>query len=131
VGAENPVTSCDVHVFVYEAAEPVPSQWPDRRAGVWGSVACGRVLTQRSVRTVSVVVRQVLVQHCCEVSWPGDQEVVEAFAAQGADEAFRDRVRSRCPNWGADDANVDAGEHGVERGSELAVPVAKQEPKLG
>ena len=33
-----------------------------------------------------------LLQHRGEVAWSGDQEVVEAFAAQGADEAFRDRV---------------------------------------
>ena len=39
-----------------------------------------------------MVVLDVLPQHCREVALSGDQEVVEAFAAQGADEAFRDRV---------------------------------------
>jgi hypothetical protein len=34
----------------------------------------------------------VLPQHCSEVAGSDDQEVVEAFAAQGADEAFRDRT---------------------------------------
>ena len=34
----------------------------------------------------------VLAQHCGEVVWSGDQEVVEAFPAERADEAFRDRV---------------------------------------
>jgi hypothetical protein len=63
------------------------------------------------------------------VSGPGDQEVVEAFPAQGTDEPFRDRVRPWCPDRGADDADVRAGEHGVERGGELAVPVADQEPE--
>jgi len=29
----------------------------------------------------------VLAQHCGEVPWSGDQQVVEAFAPQGADEA--------------------------------------------
>src|SRR3954463_16358486 len=33
-------------------------------------------------------------------------------------------------NWGADDADVGAGEHGVECGGELAVPVTDQEQKL-
>ena len=33
VRAENPVTSCDLHVLVYETAEPVSSQRPDGRAG--------------------------------------------------------------------------------------------------
>ena len=31
----------------------------------------------------------------------GDQEVVEAFGAQGPDGAFRDRVGARRSNWGA------------------------------
>ena len=46
VGAENPVTSCDLHVFVDEAAEPVSSEWPDGRLGTWRSVARGRPLMQ-------------------------------------------------------------------------------------
>ena len=37
---------------------------------------------QRSVRPVPVVMLDVLAQHCGEVAWSGDQEVVEAFAAQ-------------------------------------------------
>ena len=47
--------SCDLHVFVFEATEPISSQWPDGRAGAWVSVACGRVLTQRSMRAMRVV----------------------------------------------------------------------------
>lgn len=78
-----------------------------------------------------MVMPDVFVRHCGEVAWPGDQEVVETFPAQGADEAFRDRVRSGCPDRGADDADVGAGEHGVERGGELAVPVADHVPESG
>jgi hypothetical protein len=36
---------------------------------------------------------------------------------------------ARGPYRGADDADVGAGEDGVEGGGELAVPVADQEPK--
>jgi hypothetical protein len=36
VGAENPVTSRDLHVLVYEAAESTSSQWVDGRAGACG-----------------------------------------------------------------------------------------------
>jgi hypothetical protein len=93
VGAENPVTSCDVHVLVQQAAEPVASQRSDGRAGGWRSDACGRALMQRSVRTVHVVVLDILAQHCSEVARSGDQEVVEAFAAQRAIQ----RRRSRSP----------------------------------
>jgi hypothetical protein len=45
VGAENPVTSCDLHRFVYEVAEPLSSQWPDGRCGGRGSAAGGRLLS--------------------------------------------------------------------------------------
>ncbi len=46
VGAENPVTSCDLHVLVYETAEPVSSQRPDGRGGRRGSAAGGRLLSE-------------------------------------------------------------------------------------
>jgi len=55
VGAENPLTSCDLHVLVYEAAESVSSQWSECRSGRWGSGACGRLLMQRAERAMSVV----------------------------------------------------------------------------
>ena len=56
VGAENPVTSCDLHILVYETAEPVSSQRPDDRGGGPGSAAGGRLLSERPVRPVRVVV---------------------------------------------------------------------------
>jgi hypothetical protein len=70
----------------------------------------------------------ILPQHCSEVPGSGDQEVVEAFAAQRADEAFGDRIRPGCPDRGAD-ADVGASERGVERGGELAVPVRGSRPE--
>jgi hypothetical protein len=77
---------------------------------------------ERSVRAVGVVVREVFLQHRREVARCGDEEVVEAFAVQGADEALGDRVRSRCSNRGADDADVGAGEHPVDGGGEPGIP---------
>ena len=71
------------------------------------------------MRAVGIEVRDVLAQNDVEVAWSGDQEVVEAFPAQGADEPFRDRDGSRCSDRGADDADVGAGEYGVERGVNL------------
>jgi hypothetical protein len=61
VGAENAVTSCDLHVLVHETAEPVASEGLDSCAGGRGSGPCGRVLIERSVWTVRVVVLEVLV----------------------------------------------------------------------
>jgi hypothetical protein len=49
---------------------------------------------------------------------------------RSADEAFGDGVRARCPDRGAEDRDVGAGEHGVEGADELAVPVADQEAEL-
>src|SRR4029453_18005266 len=58
-----------------------------------------------------------------------DQELVEAFPSQCPDEAFRDRVRPGCPDRSTDDPDVGTGEDRVERGGELAIPVADQEPE--
>jgi len=63
VGAENAVMSCDLHILVYQAAESISSQRPEWRSGRWGSGACGRLLMQRAVRAMSVVVLDVLLQH--------------------------------------------------------------------
>ena len=46
MGAENPVTSCDLQVLVNETAESVSSQWSDGRSGGRGSAACGRMLIE-------------------------------------------------------------------------------------
>ena len=100
-----------------------------RSAAGGGSAPCGRLLIERSVRAVAVVVLDVFLQHQREVASSGDQEVVEAFAAQGADPALGDRVGARCSNRAADDADVGAGEHGVDGGGELGIAVADQEPK--
>ena len=81
------------------------------------------------MRPVSVVVLDELTEHHAEVTRSGDQQVIEAFAAQGADEAFGDRIRPRCPHRCADDADVCAGEHRVEGGGELGISVADQEPE--
>ena len=81
------------------------------------------------MRSVGVEVLQVLAKYDVEVAWSGDQKVVEAFPAQGSDEAFCDRVRPGCPDRGADDLDVGTNEDGVERGGELAVPIADQEPE--
>jgi hypothetical protein len=45
------------------------------------------------MRPVIVVVALEVAQHCCSVSSVDDQKTVEQFTADGADEAFGDRVR--------------------------------------
>ena len=58
-----------------------------------------------------------------------DQDAVEEFAADGADEAFGDRVGPRRAHRCPDDLDVDGGEDGVEGRGELGVAVADQEPE--
>jgi hypothetical protein len=70
------------------------------------------------MRPVRVVVLDELAEYHGEVTRSGDQQVVEAFAAQSADEAFGDRIRPRCPHRCADDGDVGAGEDRVEGGIE-------------
>jgi hypothetical protein len=116
VGAENPVMPGDVHVPLQKASGSVSSKRPDGGAGGRGSAVCGRVLTEGSMWAVRVVVLDELLQHQREVARPGDPKVVEAFAAQRSDEALCERVRPRRPHGGAEDADVGAGEHGVDGG---------------
>ena len=92
MGAENGVTSRDLQVLVDEAAEPVPSEDADVRSRTRRDCTCGRSLIQGSVRPVGLEVLEILAQNDIEVAWPGDQEVVEAFPAQGTDEALGDGV---------------------------------------
>ena len=80
---------------------------------------------------MSVVVLDVFLQHQRQVAGPDDQQMVEALAAQRADEALGDQDRPRCPDCGVDDGDVGAGEHRVEGGYELGIAVADQEPKRG
>ena len=78
---------------------------------------------------MGVVVVRVLLEHGSGVSLVDDQETVEEFAADGADEAFGDRVGPRGLHRRPNDADVERGEDGVERGGELGVAVADEEPK--
>ena len=77
-----------------------------------------------------VVVAFERMQHGCGVSLVGDQKAIEEFAADGADEAFRDRIRSRRAHRRLEDLDVEGGEYGVEGSGELGVAVADEEPEL-
>jgi hypothetical protein len=85
---------------------------------------------QRAVRAMRVVAHDVLPKRLRQVAWSGDPQVVEAFAAQRPDDALGHRVRARCADGGAENADVGAGEHGVEGGGELGIAVPDQESEL-
>jgi hypothetical protein len=56
-----------------------------------------------------------------------NQQLVEEFPAQGADDPFADRVRPWRLRRADQDPDALRGEHGVERSGELADPVPDQE----
>jgi len=85
---------------------------------------------ERDLAAQPILLLEVLLQYHREVALSGDQELVEAFPAERADEAFRDRVRTGRPDRGADDPDVSACEDRVEGGGELAVPITDQEAEL-
>jgi hypothetical protein len=89
----------------------------DRPAGIvqWGSLAAGLV------SPMTVVVLLVFGQHLLQVPLTVDQQVVQALAAQCADESFGVGVRTRRSWRCLDDPYAAASEHLVERSGELAV----------
>ena len=80
------------------------------------------------MRSVAVVMAFVLAKHGGGVPLD-EQDAVEEFAADGADEAFGDRVGPRCPHRCFDDPDLDGGEDRVEGGGELGVAVPDEEPE--
>jgi hypothetical protein len=89
VGAEYCVTSCGLGVFVDQAAEPAPPQNLDTCA-CCGRVRAsgGRILVQRPVGAVGVVVIGVFAENQLQVPLAGDQHPVEALAPGAGDPAF-------------------------------------------
>ena len=64
MGAGNCVISCDLVIFMDQAAEPVPPQHLDTCAcWAWMPVPCGRILLQGPVRPVRVAVIGVLAEN--------------------------------------------------------------------
>jgi hypothetical protein len=87
-------------------------------------------LGQASVRTVGVIVIDILGQNMAQVALSGNKDPVSAFAANAPDPAFGDRARTRRPHWRCDEPGADRGEHRIEHSGEFGVPVADQEPDL-
>lgn len=81
------------------------------------------------MRTVLVVVALVLGQDLSKVPLTVDQQVIEAFAPECADEPFGERVRPWRARRDLQDAHVRAGEDLVKCSAELAVSVPDQEPE--
>ena len=82
MGAGNPVTLCDLGIFVDQAAEPISPQNPDISAWGWCvRRSGGRILVECPVRPAGVVMVGVLAQDQPQVPFAGDQHPVQALAA--------------------------------------------------
>jgi hypothetical protein len=79
------------------------------------------------MRTVLVVVREVLGQDLLEMAPTEDEEPIEALSADGPDEALRERVCSRRSNRRLDGPDTLCAEDFVEAGCELCVSVSDEE----
>jgi hypothetical protein len=80
---------------------------------------------------VAVVVLEVAVEDVKKLPTAGDQEMVQAFPAHGADPALGDGVGVRRLDGCADDLSADRAPDIIECPGELAVAVADQEPEGG
>src|SRR4051794_41847015 len=116
-----------VTVFVDESAEHVnPFDTPD----VLDAHGCrllrrdGHLEVDAAVRPSGVVVRDIVGQDVFEVAAVPDQDPVEAFGPYGAYPPFGVCVRLRRPWRYLDCFDAGCGEHRVEGGSELRVPVS-------
>jgi len=97
VGAEYLVTLCDLGIFADQAVEPVPPQDPDIRVRNGRTLTpSGRPLAERPVRTMNVIVLDVLTQEQPQVPLAGYryQHPVQEFAlaADPADLTVQQRV---------------------------------------
>jgi len=76
---------------------------------------------------VSVVVGGIALQDGLEMAAPEDEGAIQALTAQRSHEPFRERVRSRCPDRGADDLDAFGGEHLVDAACVFRVAVPDEE----
>src|SRR6266545_2429636 len=82
-----------------------------------------------AVGALAVVVQRVNPQDVLEVAAADDQEPVEAFRSDGADEPLREGVRLRRLHRRVDHPNSFAAEDLVEARGELAVAIMDQEAR--
>jgi hypothetical protein len=106
---------------VYEAAEAVAAPGRHRRRSErW---PFGRLKCESAVRTVAVVVPDVDAQDAFEVATADDQQAVETFRSEDADDAFGRGDRLWRVNGRVNDSDSFAAEDLVEGSAELPVAI--------
>lgn len=79
------------------------------------------------MRSLAVVVREVLSQHCLKVMLADDHQPIQRFVPESLDYPLAMGVRARSSIWGENDLPAFGPEHLVEIVDELAVPVVDEE----
>lgn len=87
-----------------------------------------RSLIKGSVRAVDVVVRHELGENALELTSVEDEDPIQAFPSNGADEALGDSVCPGCAHRCADDPHALGAEGLVEAGGELGVTITDEIP---
>ena len=82
---------------------------------------------QAAMRSVAVVVLDVLSQNCLQMPPVHDQQPVQALAADTGDPAFALSIRIRRPHRGADDLQALGSKDGIDGGRKVAVAIVDQE----
>ena len=79
------------------------------------------------MRPMLVVMPDVVVKDCFEVTTAENERPVETLFADGPYPPLRDRVRTRCAHWRLYDSGANRSQHFVEGIDELRVAIADQE----
>jgi hypothetical protein len=124
--------SCDLRVFVDDAAYEITSAGPE---SVEGGDGLGqrrerRSLSDGSVRPVLVMVGLVLPQDVQEVLLVPDESAVKEFPAASASPSLHDRVRPGSLHRAGDNADPRTPEDRVECRDELGIALPDQESDL-
>jgi len=82
------------------------------------------------MRSVPVVVLDVLGQDCLQVPPANDQQPVQALAADTGDPAFAPSIRIRRPHWSPDHLQALGSKDGIEGGREVGIAIVDQETRL-
>jgi len=127
-GASIRSSRCSELVFVDQPAQPVPATnaLSCRRRWRTHNARARRSKVAAAMRPGVVVVLDVLGDHADEVPFAADQEPVQALGARAGHPSLGVRIRVRRCDRGPDDVGAVSGEHGVEAGDELGVPVADE-----
>jgi len=88
-----------------------------------------RHLPQGTVRTVHVVMVDVLGQHRLQLLASEDEHPVQHLASNGAHPPLRVGVRPRRPHRRDEHLHRLGGKDRIERGGELGIPVAEHQPE--